>query len=138
MSQRFRTKVGWELLIPAAIIGTTMVLALDEGAWLTVVIQLLVMVIAGILFSRTYYIIEGDELLIRLWFFQYPSINIHDIRSVKKSKNPISAPAASLDRLAIRYGKMGFQLISPKDKVGFVRALLAVNPQLETDVIIAS
>jgi len=138
MSQRFRTKVGWELLIPGAIIGTTMILALGEGAWLTVVIQLLVMVIAGILFSRTYYIIEGDELLIRLWFFQYPSINIHDIRSVKKSKNPISAPAASLDRLAIRHGKMGFQLISPKDKEGFVRALLAVNPQIETDVIIAS
>ena len=128
MMQRFRTKMGWELIIPiACIFGIILYPAYRDGAWVVIAIQLIGFVSIGLVFYQTWYIIEGDELHIRVLFFRYPRIKIHDIRSVKKSKNPISAPAASLDRLAIRHGKMGFQLISPKDKVGFMRALLAIN-----------
>lgn len=135
MTQRFRTKLGWELIIPiACIFGITLYPAYRDGAWAVIAIQLTGFIGIGMLLYQTWYIIDGDELHIRVLFFRYPRIKICDIRSVKKSKNPISAPAASLDRLAIRHGKMGFQLISPKDKAAFMRALLSINPNIDTDV----
>ncbi|MFM7812890.1 MAG: PH domain-containing protein, partial [Flavobacteriales bacterium] len=108
---------------------------LRDGAWMAVAIQLLTYVGIGCMLYQTWYIIDGEELQIRVWFFRYPKIQIADIRSVKRTKIPISAPAASLDRLAIRYGKMGYQLISPQDKTAFVQALLKINPAIETDVV---
>ncbi|MFM7731705.1 MAG: PH domain-containing protein [Flavobacteriales bacterium] len=136
MPQRFRTKLGLELIIPITLIfGVTIFLTLRDGAWMAVAIQLLTYVGIGCMLYQTWYIIDGEELQIRVWFFRYPKIHIADIRSVKRTKIPISAPAASLDRLAIRYGKMGYQLISPQDKTAFVQALLKINPAIETDVV---
>jgi hypothetical protein len=41
--------------------------------------------------------------------------------SIKRTRNPLSSPALSLNRLEIKYGKWGFALISLKMKRGFAK-----------------
>ena len=49
---------------------------------------------------------------------------------VEPTRNPLSSPACSLERLWIRYGEKQI-MISPLDKAGFLRALVQRTPQLE-------
>jgi hypothetical protein len=48
-------------------------------------------------------------------------VEIQKITSVKRTRNPLSSPALSTDRLEIKYGKWDFVLISPKNKERFVK-----------------
>ena len=50
-------------------------------------------------------------------------VPLDQIQSVEATRNPLSSPALSLDRLRIRYGKGRFILVSPADKPGFLRAI---------------
>lgn len=42
---------------------------------------------------------------------------------ITPSRNPLSSPALSIDRLKIQFGKRKFVLVSPEDKAGFIRAV---------------
>ena len=44
------------------------------------------------------------------------NIDIKSIRKIIETYNPLSSPAASIDRLEIFYNKFDSILISPKDK----------------------
>jgi hypothetical protein len=76
----------------------------------------------------TRYELHEHELVIRSGVIRY-RIPYSDIRAVTPSRNPLSAPAWSLDRLRIDR-KRGFALISPQDKDGFLRALAERARQL--------
>ncbi|WP_312856937.1 PH domain-containing protein [Anoxybacteroides rupiense] len=58
------------------------------------------------------------------------------MKKLKRSpslKIPLSAPALSLDRLQITYGKSGkskFILISPKDKSLFLKQIKKIRPDV--------
>jgi hypothetical protein len=56
-------------------------------------------------------------------------VPIAEIESVKPSRNPLSSPACSLDRLHVRYhsSKRGV-LVSPADKPGFLHELVSRGP----------
>ena len=61
-------------------------------------------------------------------------VPLGSIQEVRPSRNPSSAPAWSLDRLAVEYLKGGRPrtlLISPADKRGLMRALADAAPGLE-------
>ena len=75
------------------------------------------------------YSFEPDALRIRASFFRW-RVPLAAIDSVEPTRNPLSSPASSLDRLLIRYGRRRI-MISPEDKAGFLRALAARAPQLE-------
>ncbi len=75
------------------------------------------------------YTFEGAELRVRASLFRW-RIPLAEIDSVEPSRNPLSSPATSLDRLLIHYGKKRI-LISPEDRPGFMRTLAARAPQLE-------
>jgi hypothetical protein len=75
------------------------------------------------------YTLEGDALRIRASFFRW-RVPLAAIDSVEPTRNPLSSPACSLDRLLIRYGARRI-MISPEDKTVFLRALAARAPQLE-------
>jgi hypothetical protein len=77
----------------------------------------------------TDYTFEPDALRIRASFFRW-RVPLAAIDSVEPTRNPLSSPACSLDRLLIRYGKQRI-MISPDDRVGFLRVLAARAPQLE-------
>jgi hypothetical protein len=95
-----------------------------------VVISLLVIAFCVWLFTATDYRIDGRDLRIRSGPFRW-RVAIDDIEAVTPSRNPLSSPALSMDRLLIAYAG-GALLVSPKDREGFVRALRAVKPGIRS------
>lgn len=79
----------------------------------------------------TRYEIRGDGLLIVRSTFLRWRIPISSIRTLRKTRNPMSAPALSLDRLEIVYeGCGGFILVSPQQEERFVQLLREQNPHI--------
>jgi len=76
----------------------------------------------------TGYTFEPTSLLIRSGPFRW-RVAFVEISSVEPSRNPLSSPACSLDRLLIQYGKRQI-MISPANRAGFLRGLAAVCPHL--------
>lgn len=60
-------------------------------------------------------------------------VKIADIRKLRATKNPLSAPALSFSRIEIMYGTYGMALVSPKDKELFIKMLLEENPNIQVD-----
>ncbi|MDJ0868443.1 MAG: PH domain-containing protein [Myxococcota bacterium] len=79
------------------------------------------------------YEIRPPQLAIRAGLLRW-ELQLEAIESVRPSRNPLSAPAWSLDRLRIDYragAQTKYALISPRDAAGFVRELCAAVPGLE-------
>lgn len=78
----------------------------------------------GLLVIPVRYGIGRDELIIRFGVVRQ-RIRLDTIMEVRPTRNPLSAPALSLDRLAIRTGhKLILEtLISPSDRETFLSAL---------------
>ena len=78
----------------------------------------------------TGYTFDGKELRIRSGPFSF-RVPLAEIESVTPSRNPLSSPACSLDRLHVRYrsSKRGV-LVSPADKPGFLHELVSRCPNL--------
>jgi membrane protein YdbS with pleckstrin-like domain len=85
---------------------------------------LLLAVLAAIawLFLSTQYTVRSNHLIVRSGPFSW-RIPIDTIAKVKATRNPLSAPALSLDRLEISYGDRRTILVSPKDTAGFLQAI---------------
>ncbi len=128
---KFPSKIdGW--LIPVMLIGFAGIL----GALIAVMITptpwpvrvLIAVVMVGVLFllfsvlRGTYYVVEHEELRVVSGPFRW-RIPLADITGVEATRNPLSSPALSMDRLKVSYGKRKFVLVSPEDKAGFIRAL---------------
>jgi len=76
----------------------------------------------------TGYRFEPDMLLVHCGPFRW-RIPFAEISRVEPSRNPLSSPACSLDRLLIQYGSRQI-MVSPADRAGFLSRLAAVCPQL--------
>ncbi len=73
-----------------------------------------------------FYEIAPPDLIIRSGGTR-SRIPLSSIESVQETRNPLSAPAWSLDRLRIDYrqtGRVTFALISPQNKDAFLRELV--------------
>lgn len=79
----------------------------------------------------TRYELRGEALVIHSGPFRW-SRSVHAIREVRPTHNPLSSPALSLDRLAIRFrGHKLPVMISPVRRDEFLADLLARAPHLE-------
>jgi len=79
------------------------------------------------------YATAPPELHIRAGLLLRTRLPLDAIQQVRPSRNPLSAPAWSLDRLRIDYRKgtkTRFALISPAERDAFLRSLLAAAPGL--------
>ena len=85
------------------------------------VMLLVVLLIVSLLF-RTYYSVEGETLRIVSGPFRW-RVPIAEIESIEPTRNPLSSPALSLDRLRVRYSGKKSIMISPADKQRFAKAL---------------
>lgn len=85
------------------------------------VMLLSVLLIVSLLF-RTYYSVEGETLRIVSGPFRW-RVPIGEIESLERTRNPLSSPALSLDRLRIRYSGRKSIIVSPADKQRFAKAL---------------
>ncbi len=94
------------------------------------------LVLVGVLLSFPFmirYEIAPPFLRLRCGLFRW-RISLEGIREVYPSRNPLSAPAASLDRLRIDFtvaGRKRFALVSPRDREAFFADLAAASPGLE-------
>lgn len=128
----FRSKVDTWLLV--LLIGVIVIQALVLGSFafeqqstaetlIPIGVMLLVFAFIGSFLMWTYYSVEGPTLKIVCGVFRM-RIPIDQITSIKATRNPLSSPALSLDRLRITYGPKNRKvMVSPADKAGFLRAL---------------
>ncbi len=79
------------------------------------------------------YFISDDFLTVKALGYS-KRIPIDEIKSIKRSYNPLSSPATSIRRLEVNYGKGQSVLISPKNENRFLRNLLDLNPNIEMKV----
>lgn len=102
---------------------------LEGGLIIGLVIGIPMAIFIFLLWVNTKYYIRDEHVVIK-GIFKDTLIPIASITSVRPTRNPLSAPALSMDRLEINYGKYDFALISPLEKERFLEELLKINPHI--------
>lgn len=96
------------------------------------VVALMLALFGGVMwmmYSIKYHIQLSEKKLLIRAIFVSKDILVDDIVSIKESKSILSAPAASFDRIAVRYRKSEV-LISPVKRGEFLAGLLQLNPSI--------
>lgn len=129
--KRFPSKVDrWLLIVLLASLVIDLgaivlvIMTVPEPLIMTLVVLALVLTAALIawIIASTYYVVERDTLKIVSGPLRF-RIRLDEINSVKATRNPLSSPALSLDRLMINYGNNRRAMVSPADKRGFLKAI---------------
>jgi hypothetical protein len=126
----FRSKVdGWlaavMLVSAAASVMAVLIVAFVESPLLSLAISPLLALSVGLplwLLRATYYRVDTADLHIRCGPFAW-RVPLREIRAITPTRNPLSSPALSLDRLRIDFARGGSIMISPLDKDAFVEEL---------------
>ncbi|MEM7655137.1 MAG: PH domain-containing protein [Bacteroidota bacterium] len=127
----YHSKIGWGLAtFLFGILGCTIALMWSSESWGGIILVGGVLAFCVHLFLTTCYTVVDDQLLVRSGFIFKEDIPIHAISQIIPTNNPISSPAASLDRLEITYRQGQKVLISPRAKAEFVAHLLKINPDI--------
>lgn len=131
----YPSKVGWELLLPTIIIyGFLIANSIDKASLLGFTILIGSLIFLVVLFYSISYEVTDEVLTVISFFFIKKNILIKDVTRIVESNNPISSPAASLDRLEVYYGKYSSVIISPKDKMGFIAHLKRLSPSIQVEL----
>lgn len=129
----YASKIDWWLAlvicIPPLAAASVLVSALVAGNTSSLIVGavtagFVLCLYVGLLFPLRYGI-TASELVIQHGLIRR-RISTIDIASVTPTRNPLSSPALSLDRIDIRYGEgfLGHVLISPADREAFLEELL--------------
>jgi len=105
----------------AVTIGMAFIMDAAGMLFSIIVLALGVLLPLWILFG-TRYVVAEDSLDVKSGPFTW-HIPISSICSVRKTRNPLSSPALSLDRLQIHYQSDKSLMVSPKDRQGFLAAI---------------
>ena len=81
------------------------------------------------MYRTTDYRIDGTDLFVRSGPMSW-KVELASVRRLRATRSPMSAPALSLDRIEIEYGRHGSVLVSPADKREFIRAITAHAPSV--------
>ena len=129
---KYKSKIGLELVIPIMLVlSTTLILMAYQQVWPGIIIIILATAFISHMFLTTYYLIRDNQLFINCGFFFKKTVSIDTIKKISETNNFISSPAASLDRLEIRFNKYDSVIISPKEKSEFIKDLLSIKPAIE-------
>lgn len=132
MTKIYKSKIGLELIIPLSLIFSYALFELiSNRIWIGIFVMLLTILFILYTFLSIKYKIENDNLNIKCTILMNINIDIKSIRKVTETYNPLSSPAASIDRLEIFYNKFDSILISPNHKREFIQNLLEINPNIE-------
>ncbi len=137
MVRKYKSKVSYGLLIAISLIMFGPLLfklsdyTLNTQRILGILLLLVTFALILHMFLTTIYTIDNDKLKIKSGFFSYKPIEISEIKSITKTNNIISSPAASFDRIEIQYGKFKSIVLSPKDKSNFCKDLNELNPEIK-------
>src|SRR3954449_4729145 len=134
----FPSKVDWWIaalvIVPLGISMVVVGSALGANPplpalFLLVGIEVLVLALIVGTVRSTRYEVTDREVIVRSPPFRW-RIEIESIESIRPSRSPASSPALSLDRLEIRYSGDRRMLISPRDREGFLAAVVARSRHL--------
>jgi hypothetical protein len=106
---------------------------IHPASWILLLSALFYLAIVFIFAYPVSYIIRSSDLVIRAGLTR-SRIILSLIEVVKPTRNRVSSPALSLDRLGIGYlkkGKPAFVLVSPEDKAAFLKDLVQTTGGLE-------
>lgn len=134
--QRFPSKISKSLVVYIIVVLLIVLIPVlnERNTWPLIIILGIVAVLVFYIIFSIHYIIHKQELIIRYaWTNQ--KIDIKSIRKIKATKNIIAAPAASLDRIEITYNQYDHIILSPRDKIKFIQALIQIQPEIEQDFI---
>ena len=128
----FRSKVDWWLaailfISALASVIAIAIVAVAESPRLALMFSPMLLLTVGLpfwLLRATEYRIGPSELHVRSGPFAW-RVPLREIRAITPTRNPLSSPALSLDRLRIDYGQSRSIMVSPVDKEAFVTELNA-------------
>lgn len=130
--KKYNSKIGLGIVLFIAIVfGSTSTLMIINHVWIGLILNLIVFGFISYMLLSTYYIINGNDLIVKCGFMMNFTIKINKIKKIQETNNPLSSPAASLDRIAIYYNKSDYVMISPKDKIEFINQLTDINSKIE-------
>jgi hypothetical protein len=127
----YKSKIDWWLLIPFLILvcfGFSLVLNYDKMGWVIIVSTIAFVVF---MYISTSYVVVDSKLIVKSMFIVHEAIEISSIKKIYQTKNPLSSPALSIDRIALVYNKYDEILISPRKKAEFINELRKLNPNIE-------
>lgn len=129
---RYKSKIGWILVVVILLLLLAPIFQLlKKPVSIGPIYLLLPALFIGYIFVSTYYEIGNGVLRVKSGFLLNRSILISSITKIEATKNPISAPATSFDRLEIFYNKFESVIISPKEKRAFIAHLKQLNPKIQ-------
>lgn len=131
----FLLVIGGVVFLPGMAIYHLITKGISHPAtWILCGVSLFYVAVILILAYPVSYEIKSSALFIRSGLVFRYHIPLSSIEAVRPTKNPLSAPAWSLDRLKINFRKKGrltFALISPENKESFLMELTGMAPHLE-------
>lgn len=132
MKQVFYSRKGPEIVFPLGIVlGSVTFLLAWSAAWPAFGVLLLLDAFILHLLLNTSYTLEGRDLHIRCGWLYYRKLNINRIVRIEETRNPLSSPATSLDRLGLVLEPRDYIMISPADKAGFIQAICSLQPGVQ-------
>lgn len=136
MERTFYSKVGFIFIFAVIVLAATLIFSLWERLIILAILLAIVMLLVVDMLINTKYVISSERLLriVQGKPLKPIDIPISDIIEVRKTHNPLSAPALSLDRLEIKYrvsGRIHKTLISPKMQDEFLALLKKKNESIK-------
>jgi hypothetical protein len=98
-----------------------------QSVWITIGVLLFV---GSFLLNTKYTIFSDGTLKVVSGFMPFPEVNLREVTSVVYTRNPISSPALSLNRLAIYKGNSLLIIISPENREAFIDEMKKFNDSL--------
>jgi hypothetical protein len=127
----YKSKIGTGIIIFIVIVlGLSVYPMIQERIWEGLWPIVLVTIFIVYVFSQISYGIEGGTLKVKCGLLMNKTYEISRITKITETNNPISAPAASLDRLEISLANGKSVIVSPKEKSHFIEELKRWNPNI--------
>lgn len=137
--KRYRTKVDWGFnLLMVALAALAAYMIVDVPNFGMVILALFLASLLPYCIFSTWYAIDGNTLIVH-WLFMTERLPIDKISEVKLSTGILAGAAASTKRVSIKFNdrkvlKSSAPLeISPKDRIGFIKDLVKVNPNIKAE-----
>lgn len=124
----YKSKPALILVLPLAIIlGIFAVISIYNRLWFGVFVIALLLGFITHTFLTTFYQVDGNKLRIKSGMLFNKTIPIGSIREISETGNPMSSSGASRHRLELKYNNSDSIIVSPSDKMGFIKELQGLN-----------
>ncbi|HRP89901.1 MAG TPA: PH domain-containing protein [Edaphocola sp.] len=130
MKTVFKSKIGIGVFAPPFIILSVvsyLLIQTGSGAWIAILIPVLVLFFILHMIFTTDYTLDNNLLIVRCGFFYHKTFKVDEITKIIATKNPVNAPATSLDRLRIEFANRQSVLVSPRKQKEFIASLCRKN-----------